>query len=141
MAEQSDKPKPRITVDDEELTIKRAREKMATLTEEAADLREVDSSGAKTRRVEIARILRAIQRQLDALEPLVDVVVPTDASKQFPFRIGPAEFWPGTHRVRRSVAQTLHYMMDQHKTVESNRVISGGNAVEPGSLGKELPAL
>lgn len=132
--------KPRVTVGDEELTIKRAHERMASLTEEASQLRDDETSAAKTRRVEIARTLRMIQRQLDGLEELVDVVVDPRDSKQFPFRIGPAEFWPGTHRVRKSVAQTLRYMIDQHKMVETNRTIDCGNA--PGdSYGRELPPL
>lgn len=113
---------------------------METLTDEAASLREDDSSAAKTRRVDIRRELRAIQNGIDALDEMVDVTIPQDASKQFPFRIGPKEFWPGTHRVRGPVAQTLRYMMDQHRQVESNRLVQGGNA--PGdSLGRELPAL
>lgn len=132
--------KPRVKLGEEELTIKRARDRMELLAEEATQLREDDSSGAKTRRVEISRTLRMIQRQLDSFEDVVEVIVPADASKQFPFRIGPAEFWPGTYQVRSSVAQTLRYMMDQHKRVENNRTVDCGNA--PGdSYGKDLGAL
>lgn len=141
MSEPEKAVKPRIQLSDgKEITVKKARAVMEELALEAADLREDESTGAKSRRVVIRQTLRAIQKQLDNLEEVVEVVVPTDATKQWPFRIGPTEFWPGTHKVRASVAQTLRYMMDQHRRVESDRIINNGNAVGE-SYGKELPAL
>lgn len=135
--------KPKVTLPDgKEVGIRKARLLMDELTEEAASLREDDSNAAKSRRVTIARDLRAIQKGIDALDPIVEVVIPPDASKQFPFRIGPAEFWPGTHRVRGAVAQTLRYMMDRHRAVESHIHVSGGN-IDPlatgiAAYGKEI---
>lgn len=122
-----------------------ARKVMARITEEAADLREDDSNAAKTRRIEIARQLRAIQVQIDRLDEEVEVLIPANASKQFPFRIGPKEFMPGTHRVRGQVAMILRHMMDQHQTVEQHIHVAGGN-VDPqasgmAAYGKELPAI
>lgn len=119
--------KRRVLLDGVEVSIKKARAKMDLLTEEAAELREEDSSGAKARRVAIARELRAIQKAIDATEPIVEVYVPVDATVQFPFRIGPNEFWPGTYKVRAGIAQTLLYMMSQHKRVEARRTVIGGN--------------
>lgn len=125
---------------DKQVSIARAKGTMATLTEEYTSLRDDDSSAAKSRRVEIGRQLRAIAQAIDATCEMVEVVIAPDASKQFPFRIGPKEFWPGTHLVRSSVAETLSFMMDQHRRVETNRIIAGGNA-QGDSLGRELPTL
>lgn len=130
---------------DKDVSIKAARAAMLRLTEEASELREDDTSAAKTRRTEIARQLRTIQRQIDALDPIVEVTIPHDATKQFPFRIGDREFGPGTHKVRGQIAITLRSMMYSHGVVEKHIHVAGGN-VDPAqtgiaSLGKDLGAI
>lgn len=113
---------------DRDVSVKKARALMAELTDEAANLREDESSAAKTRRVAIARELRQIQNAIDATEEIVEVVLGPKDSLQWPYRIGPREFYPGVHRVRASIAQTLRYMVDQHKATEERRTIHGGDA-------------
>lgn len=140
-------PEPRIVLPGSEkgVSVRKAQSTMRRLTEEAADLREDDSTAAKTRRIEIARQLRAIQNQIDKLDEEVVIEIPASASKQFPFRIGSREFWPGVHRVRGQIAMTLRYMMAEHGRVENHRIVAGGN-IQPdatglAAYGKELPAL
>ena len=122
-------PKP-IDVDGDGarmVTVKRARAIMEDLTTEASDLREDESQAAKSRRVQIKHQLRAIQKQIEALEPDVEVEIPLTASPHFPFRVGRREFWPGRHVVKAGVAATLRHMMDQHRKVEGKRLVPGGN--------------
>ena len=57
--------------DGREVSIKKARALMAELTEEAEDLKQDETAGAKAKRADIARQLRAIQKAIDATEEIV----------------------------------------------------------------------
>lgn len=132
-------PKIKLPGTDKEVSVARARKVMAELTEESAGLRDDDSGAAKHRRTEIARQLRAIQNEIDKLDEMVEVEIPIDASPQFPFRVGQKEFWPGVHTVPGRVAQTLRYMMDQHRRVEGRRLVAGGNTSGYEDVGRTYP--
>lgn len=92
------------------------------------------NSAALTRRSEIARDLRALSETLFLKEPDVEVRVPRSATGH-PFRIGDQTFWPGTHTVKKSVAQYLLWMIDQNRINELNRMRQNGETVDLGAIG------
>ena len=91
-------------------------------------------SGAVARRSEISRELRALSTTLYLTEKDVDVTVPRSVTGH-PFRIGDAEFWPGRHTVKTSVAQVLLKMIHDNREAELNRLRSNGEEVDLGAIG------
>src|SRR4029453_5146727 len=89
------------------------RRKLRDYTEEWSTLSTDASQAALTRRVELARLMRQIQDVLDLREPLVEIHVPVSVTGE-PFTIGPSQFYPGFHRVRKSVAEYLLWMIAEN---------------------------
>ena len=92
------------------------------------------NGAAQARQSEIARELRALSTTLYLREPEVEVKVVRSPTGH-PYRIGDQVFLPGTHTVKKSIAQYLLWMMDRNQTNEVNRLRSNGEEVDLGSVG------
>lgn len=111
------------------------RRKLREYTEEWSMLSVDQSQAALSRRVELARLMRQIQDVLDLREPLVEVQVPASVTGE-PFIIGPAQFNPGMHRVRRSVASYLLWMISENQRIELQRTQSKNRNINLGMIGE-----
>jgi len=118
-----------------EMSDGRLRKKLRLYTEEWGMLGNDSSQAALTRRVELARLMRQVQDVLDLREPLVEVQVPASVTGE-PFIIGPAQFNPGFHRVRRSVAEYLLWMIAENQRIELQRLQSKNRNINLGLIGE-----
>jgi len=125
----ADGPKPLTELSDKGLLKRmlRYREEFMMLAGDA-------SQAAMTRRIELTRLMRAIQDVRDAREPLIEVTVPRSVTGE-PFVLGPRSFHPGTHIVRSSIAQYLLWMISENQRVELNRLKSNGRTIDLGVIG------
>ena len=98
------------------------------------------SHGAQSRQADVAKRLRELSAQLLEREPTIEIRVPRSTTGH-PFRIGDAAFHPGTHRVKKTVAQHLTYMIDRDREAELNRLRSNGEQVDLGAIGDKARQL
>jgi hypothetical protein len=108
--------------------------KLLLYTEEFQMLAGDSSQAAVMRRVELTRLMRAVQQVRDAREELVEIQVPRSVTGE-PFVLGPNVFPPGTHIVRSSIAQYLLWMISENQRVEMNRLKSNGRTIDLGTIG------
>jgi hypothetical protein len=118
-----------------ELSDGKLRRKLKDYTEEWAMLSNDASQAALTRRVELARLMRQVRDVLDLREPLVEVQVPASVTGE-PFTIGPSAFGPGMHRVRKSVAEYLLWMIAENQRIELQRTQARNRNIILGSPGE-----
>jgi hypothetical protein len=117
-----------------DLSDKQLLKKQMRYTEEFQMLGPDQSTAAMNRRVELTRLLRAVQDVRDAREELVEIRVPRSVTGE-PFVVGPKEFPPGFYTVRASVAQYLLWMIAENQRIEMNRLKSNGREIDLGSIG------
>jgi hypothetical protein len=117
-----------------EFSDKQLLKKQLRYTEEFQMLGPDASTAAMNRRVELTRLLRAIQDVRDAREELVEIRVPRSVTGE-PFQVGPKQFPPGLYTVRASVAQYLLWMIAENQRIEMNRLKSNGREIDLGSIG------
>jgi hypothetical protein len=118
-----------------EMSDKKLRRKLKDYTEEWGMLAPDASQAALTRRVELARLMRQVQDVLDLREPLVEVQVPASVTGE-PFIIGPAQFHPGFHRIRKSVAEYLLWMIAENQRIELQRTVAKNRNLNLGHIGE-----
>jgi hypothetical protein len=80
--------------------------------------------------------LRNLSEQLHLREPDITIQVPRSVTGH-PFRINEATFWPGSHTVKKSVAQVLLAMIDEQRRVEAGRLQQNGNEIDLGTIGQK----
>jgi hypothetical protein len=117
-----------------DLSDKQLLKKQFRYTEEFQMLGPDQSTAAMNRRVELTRLLRAVQDVRDAREELVEIRVPRSVTGE-PFQVGPKSFPPGFYTVRSSVAQYLLWMIAENQRIEMNRLKSNGREIDLGSIG------
>lgn len=117
-----------------DLSDKGLLKKLFRYTEEFQMLGPDQSTAAMNRRVELTRLMRAVQDVRDAREELVEIRVPRSVTGE-PFKVGPKEFPPGFYTVRASVAQYLLWMIAENQRIEMNRLKSNGREIDLGSIG------
>ena|SRR5262245_10755341 len=118
-----------------EMSDKKLQTKLRLYTEEWQMLAPDQSQAALTRRVELARLMRQVRDVLDLREPLVEVHVPTSVTGE-PFIVGPASFYPGFHRIRKSVAEYLLWMIAENQRIELQRTHSTKRNLNLGLIGE-----
>jgi hypothetical protein len=118
-----------------EMSDGKLRRKLRLYTEEWAMLSADSSQAALTRRVELARLQRQIADVLSLREPIVEVHVPASVTGE-PFIIGPASFNPGFHRVPKSVAEYLLWMISENQRIELQRTQSKNRNLNLGHIGE-----
>lgn len=118
-----------------EMSEEKLRRKLKRYTEEWSQLATEPSQAALSRRVELARLQRQIQDVLDLREPLIEIHVPASVTGE-PFIIGPASFHPGFHRVRKSVAEYLLWMIAENQRIELQRTQSKNRNINLGLIGE-----
>src|SRR5262245_57356258 len=118
-----------------EMSDNKLRRKLKSYTEEWQMLAPDQSQAALTRRVELARLMRQVQDVLDLREPLVEVQVPASVTGE-PFIIGPAAFHPGFHRIRKSVAEYLLWLIAEHQRIELQRTQAKNRNINLGLIGE-----
>ena len=122
--------------DAECITIKKARRRLADLTEEYRFLQPEAAQGsgaALTRRLEISRDMRRLTDFFLAHDALVDITVPRSVLGE-PFTINERQFFPGVHRVPGYVAQQLLSLIDNNRRVEIDRMKQNGREIDMGNL-------
>jgi len=117
-----------------ELSDRQLKKKLRLYTEEFQLLAPDQTTAAMNRRVELTRLMRAVQDIVDLREPLVEVTVPASVTGE-PFVIGPAIFPPGVYNIRASVAQYLLWMIAENQRIEMNRLKSNGRTIDLGTIG------
>lgn len=117
-----------------ELSDKGLLKRMARHAEEFQLLAGDPSQAAVLRRVELTRMMRAVQDVKDAREPIVEVTVPRSVTGE-PFTLGPKQFHPGVYHVRASVAQYLLWMIGENQRIELNRLKQNGRTIDLGLIG------
>ena len=117
-----------------ELSDKGLAKRMARHAEEFQMLAGDPSQAAVLRRVELTRMMRAVQDVKDAREPIVEVTVPRSVTGE-PFTLGPKQFHPGIYHVRASVAQYLLWMIGENQRIELNRLKQNGRTIDLGLIG------
>jgi len=124
-----------------DLSDKALLKKLLRYTEEFQLLGPDQSAAAMNRRVELTRLMRAVQDVRDAREPLIEVRVPRSVTGE-PFQVGPRTFPPGQHTVRSSVAQYLLWMIAENQRIEMKRLEQHGREIDLGSIGgRARPAI
>jgi len=118
-----------------EMSDKKLRTKLRLYTEEWGMLAPDATQAALTRRVELARLMRQIQDVLDLREPFVEIHVPASVTGE-PFIIGPATFHPGFHRIRKSVAEYLLWMIAENQRIELQRTQAKNRNINLGLIGE-----
>ena len=113
---------------------KKLLKKLMLYTEEFHMLAGDPSQAAVIRRVELTRLMRAVQTVRDAREELVEVQVPRSVTGE-PFVLGPAVFPPGLHVVRASIARYLLWLIGENQRIEMNRLKSNGRTIDLGTIG------
>jgi hypothetical protein len=117
-----------------ELSDKGLLKRLLRYTDEFRMLSGDDTQAAMLRRVELRRLMRAIQDVRDAREPLVEIQVPASVTGE-PFTLGPLAFHPGLHRVRASIAQYLLWLIGENQRIELNRLKQNGRTIDLGTIG------
>jgi hypothetical protein len=110
------------------------RKQLTRFTEEYQYLASDTSSSATHRKVELFRVLRALQDVIDAREEMVEVVVPRSVTGE-PFIVGPKTYPPGRHVVRASVASYLLWLIGENQRIELNRLKQNGRDIDLGTIG------
>ena len=118
-----------------EMSDGKLRRKLKTYTEEWTMLSTDQSQAALSRRVELSRLMRQIQDVLDLREPLIEIHVPASVTGE-PFTVGPASFNPGFHRVRKSVAEYLLWMIAENQRIELQRTQAKNRNINLGMIGE-----
>ena len=113
---------------------KRLLKKLVLYTEEFQMLAGDASQAAMLRRVELTRLMRAVQQVRDQREPLVEIQVPRSATGE-PFTLGPNVYYPGHHVVRSSIASYLLWLIGENQRIEMNRLKSNGRTIDLGTIG------
>jgi hypothetical protein len=113
----------------------RLRKKLKRYTDEWFMLGPDQTQAGLTRRVELARLMRQIQDVLDLREEFVEVHVPASVTGE-PFIIGPTQFHPGFHRVRKSVAEYLLWLIGENQRIELQRTQSKNRNLNLGHIGE-----
>lgn len=123
-------PKPLTELSDKALV-----RKLARYSEEFQLLSGDPSQAAVIRRVELTRLMRAVQDVRMAREPIIEITVPRSVTGE-PFTLGPVKYWPGVHRVPASTASYLLWMISENQRVELNRLKSNGRTIDLGVVGQ-----
>jgi hypothetical protein len=118
-----------------EMSDNKLRRKLKAYTEEWGMIATDTSQAGLNRRVELARLMRQVQDVLDLREPLVEIHVPASVTGE-PFTIGPSQFYPGFHRVRKSVAEYLLWMIAENQRIELQRTQSKNRNINLGLIGE-----
>jgi len=106
-------------------------EEYRTLAQEARS----GSSGAQSRRTELAKHMRQLTQWLTANEPMVTVQLPVARQSKEGWRVGNLVYGPGQHTVPASVAQHLLYMVDACRRGELALYQNNGEDIDLKSIG------
>lgn len=118
-----------------EMSDKKLKRKLHDYTEEWSLIATDTSQAGLNRRVELARLMRQVADVLALREPLVEVHVPASVTGE-PFTVGPTQFYPGFHRVHKSVAEYLLWMIAENQRIELQRTQSKNRNINLGLIGE-----
>lgn len=130
---EADEP-PRVAKPLTELSDRALLKKLLRYTEEYQMLAGDASQAAVVRRVELSRLMRAVQNVRDAREPLVEVTVPRSVTGES-FVLGPKSYPPGRYIIRASEAQYLLWLISENQRIEMNRLQQNGRNIDLGTIG------
>lgn len=111
----------------------RLRGQLALYTEEFRNLLGSDTAADGQRRSELRGLLRKTQRNLDALEELVEIDLPRQPTGQY-YNVGSKTFPPGRHVVRKGVAQVLLHAASVSQAAELNLMKQNGRTIDVSNI-------